>query len=90
MTYRNFVTSDFDQPLDSTRYGQMDYILIKKHRKNIVKDCHATKNTTISSDHKMITAEFQVKLADKKLKDQQTTKLRFYKPTEEQCTAYND
>ena len=65
-TYRNTTTQFFDLTRVDTRlYGQLDYILINDPWKNAIKNVSNIHETLLDSDHALLFADMQVRLAVK-------------------------
>ena len=66
-TYRNATAPVFDlEQIDSTKFAQIDYVLINSAWRNAVTNVENVHHTIINSDHALLIATLKVKLATKK------------------------
>ena len=76
LRFRNTDTVAFQifQPLyTNARLAQIDYVLTNKPWKNSVKSVHTTAHATIESDHKLLVAKLEMKLAIKEKRKDSTS-----------------
>ena len=88
-THRFPSTEGFKAPWNASRFGQIDYLLINKPWKNTVKNVESLPELAFDSDHIPLVADLEIKLA-KKHKKTEDHAPKYFQPTEEQKTNYND
>ena len=89
-TYRNATAPVFDlEQIDSTKFAQIDYVLINSAWRNAVTNVENVHHTIINSDHALLIATLKVKLATKK-RFKIPTNIKYREPTSAQIEAYNE
>ena len=89
-TYRNATAPVFDlEQIDSTKFAQIDYVLINSAWKNAVTNVENVHHTIINSDHALLIATLKVKPATKK-RFKLPTNIKDREPTSAQIEAYNE
>ena len=90
-TYRAAATTFFDLTRTDTRtHGQLDYILMNEPWKNTIKNVSNIHETLLDSDHALLIADMQVRLAAKgkrKVTNNMTPKFR--QPSDTEHQRYN-
>ena len=69
-------------PGDKNQY-QIDYILVKQHFRNSIRDMKTLPGADIDSDHKLLVAEVQTSLKAIKKSLEEKTKMKFEKNQEQ-------
>ena len=69
-------------PYDTKRFAQIDYVLVPPKWRDAIENIETTSKLAIESDHKMIIADFKIKLGRKKTEKIERPK-GFYSPEEE-------
>ena len=88
VTYRNTTTPNFSEPFTTSRFAQLDFVLINSRWKNAITNVESSCFHPITTDHKLLVANLRVKLAKRRYAE--TTKRPKYRPpTQNQIHKYN-
>ena len=88
ITFRNTRAAAFASPLTSTRFSQIDHILKRRRWRNAIRDVNTTHNTSLESDHTLLVADVEIKLA-KQTKKSTPRAPKYREPSNEQRVTYN-
>ena len=88
-TIRNAGTNKIEPPVNTTRYGQVDYVLTAQRWKNSIQDCYIDKYPTAVSDHFPLISKIKVKLVRTKPRNSRPQKIKRAIYGEE-LDAFND
>ena len=88
VTYRNPTTLSFSEPDTTSRFAQLDYMLINTKWKNAVTNAESGCCHSITTDHKLLIGTLRVKLAKFRYA-QPKNRTKYRPPTQNQIDSYN-
>ena len=88
VTYRCPTTLSFSEPYTTSRFAQLDYMLINTKWKNAVTNVESSCSHSITTDHKLLVGTLRVKLAKFRYA-QPKNRTKYRPPTQNQIDNYN-